>query len=741
MYAEVAFPISSYQTFTYLIPADLTSQVQVGLRVKAPLGHRKAQGIIIGLSKQSDFKGKHKSISALVDDLTVLDQQLWELLQWVSHYYQTPLGQVARVALPRSLTTRYRPPVRRLVAFKSFGGNFDQAKKRAPAQARVLEYLQERQQAVPIISLKELVSNPIGICRKLEKQELVKISEEIRYPDATGFTFDPIEKIIEFSELQQAILEQLSVALLKKQFYPALLHGVTGSGKTEIYIDLVRQTLAQDRTAIMLLPEISLTPQIAGRFRAVFGETVALWHSKMSSATRSWTWQQICRGKFKVVVGARSAIFTPLKNLGLIVVDEEQEHSYKQESPPPRYHTREVALMRAKLSKAVVVLASATPSLESYYNQLQGKLNYLHLPERFGGASYPLVHVVDMNQEQEDTGKLGQVFSGLLLEKIQERLARKEQIILLQNRRGYAPIMRCGDCGDMLMCPNCQLTLTYHSRGDFLQCHFCGHLQRIIPDQCPQCSSSNMRLAGTGTQKVEDILLDAFPDAHLSRLDLDTARSGKQLTRTLMDFSHGKIDILLGTQMIAKGLDFENATLVGIINADTGLFLPDFRAGERAFQLIYQAAGRAGRHKKPGEVIVQTYNPDNPVIKHAARLDLKQYYNIALSERRELNYAPFSWMVRVEFYGSNRDKVEAFARDCRKRIKKIFRGLEILGPAPCYRERLRNNYRFQIVMKAIKTQDINGRLMHLFLKENFGAGERQVSGVRMILDIDPVSIL
>ena len=743
MYAEVAFPISSYQTFTYQIPVDLTDQVRVGVRVKAPLGRRTVQGVVVSLMDKTNFKGKLKNLIALVDDQPVLDEQLWELLHWTSRYYLTPLGQVARVAMPRSLSTRYHPPKYQRVVFKSFSDDFDTLKKGKPAQARVLEKLAAVKKPIVLADLNKLVSNPATICRKLAAQGLVEISSEIRYPDATGFSFDPIEKEIIFSESQQVIIDKFSNALLGKQFFPALLHGVTGSGKTEIYIDLVRQTLEQGRTAIMLLPEISLTPQIAGRFRAVFGETVALWHSKMSSAIRSWTWKQICCGQFKVVVGARSAIFTPLRNLGLIVVDEEQEHSYKQESPEPRYHARDVALMRGKLCDSVVVLASATPSLESYYNQIQGKLTYLPLTERFGGASYPQVYVVDMNQEQEDTGKVDQVFSGLLLEKIQDRLNKREQIILLQNRRGYAPILRCGDCGEILMCPNCQLSLIYHSRGDVLQCHFCGHLQRPVPDLCLSCHSANLRLAGTGTQKVEDILLDTFPQASLSRLDLDTTHTGKQLTRTLRKFASGEIDILLGTQMIAKGLDFENATLVGIINADTGLFLPDFRAGERVFQLIYQAAGRAGRHKKPGEVVIQTYNPENPVIKHAARLDLKQYYNIALSERRELNYAPFSWMVRVEFHGAERQKVEVRALDCRRQLQAVFPGLEILGPAPCYRERLRNKYRFQMVLKANKTKDANGRLLHRFLQKNFTGAviQRKDAKARMIVDIDPVSIL
>ncbi len=743
MYAKVAFPISSYQTFSYLIPAEIVSQVQVGVRVKASLGRRTVQGVVVSVSSEPGFGGKVRPISGLVDDLQVLNDHLWKLIEWVSDHYLTPLGQVARAAMPGNLSTRYQPPTRNLVTFKTFGPDFDTLKKRRPAQARLLEHLAEKSTAVLVPSLAKLVSNPAGICHKLAEDDLVEISSEIRFPDATGFTFDPIEKEINFSENQQLVLKDFSAARNENSFCPSLLHGVTGSGKTEIYIELVRQALEQGKTAIMLLPEISLTPQIAGRFRAVFGERVALWHSKLTPSARAWTWKQICRGQFKVVIGARSAIFAPLRNLGLIVVDEEQEQSYKQESPEPRYHARDVALMRGKLCQATVILASATPSLESYYNQVQSKLAYHYLPERFGGARYPRVHLVDMNQEQEESGRSGQIFSGLLQEKIQDRLIKQEQIILLQNRRGFAPVLRCGDCGEIVMCPHCQISLTYHRRGNMLQCHFCGFVRNAIPDVCPDCRSVNLRLSGTGTQKVENILQETFPDARLARLDLDTARSGKELTRVLTEFAAGKIDVLLGTQMIAKGLDFKNATLVGIINADTGLFLPDFRAGERAFQLIYQAAGRAGRHSKPGEVVIQTYNPEDPVIKYASRLDMKQYYNIALSERQELNYSPFSWMVRVEFYGRERHIVEARALKCRKSLKHTFHSLEILGPAPCYRERLRNNYRFQIVFKSKKSKDINGKLLHEFMRKNFTGtqGRRSDTKVRMIVDIDPVSIL
>lgn len=742
MYAEVAFPISSYRTFTYRIPAELSLQSRVGMRVRAPLGKRTAQGIIVSKKKQARYRGPIKPIHSLVDDQPVLDSYLWRLIEWVSQYYLTPIGQAARAALPSRLSTRYQPPTRWTVLSRVAGTDPD-LKKRAPAQARVLNFLQDRKEFLPLKELKGLVKDPAATCKRLAEKGWVELRREPVLADATGFSFEPLPKTIRFTPSQQAVLEVVGKKLAQRRFHPYLLEGVTGSGKTEIYIDIARQVLQQGRTAILLLPEISLTPQIGGRFRAVFGEAVALWHSKLTPAARAWTWKRICNGDFKVVIGARSAVFAPLKNLGLLVVDEEQESAYKQESPPPRYHAREVALMRGRIHQAVVVLASATPSLESYHNQLQNKYTHLRLPQRFGGAQYPRVYLVDMNQEQEQTGRWGQVFSGLLLEKIAERLSRREQVILLQNRRGYAPALRCGDCGEVETCPHCQLTLTYHRAGNSLRCHFCGYRTRRIPTLCPHCRSSALKLMGTGTQKVEDLIAKTFPSARLARLDLDTARSGSALNRILQRFGRGQTDILLGTQMIAKGLDFPNATLVGIINGDMGLYLPDFRSGERVFQLIYQAAGRAGRREKPGEVVIQTYNPANPVIQHASRLDLKTYYQVALNERRELNYPPFSWMIKIGLTGPRIEQVERFASRLREQLARPYRGLEILGPARCYRERLQNRYRLQIVLRSSKREDPNGLKLHRYLN-SFLEGEeyrRPTGGVALTVDVNPLSLL
>ncbi len=739
MFADVAFPISQYQVFTYQVPAQFTENVSVGIRVHAPIGKRILPGIIVKLAKETKYSGKIKEISDIIDSSPILDESLWQLIKWISAYYMTPLGKAATV-IPSNLSTTYKPQERWMAQVEKQIIPTDDLKRVAPAQEKVLNKLKELSSSVLVTEFNNLVASPISVCRSLEKKGLIKLYKEESAPIDSNFYFDPIHKEILFSDTQNLAINQIRKFIKEKRNSGMLLHGVTGSGKTEVYIKIAQEILAKGQSIIILLPEIALTPQIAGRFRAVFGDRVGLWHSKMTGAARAMTWTNICNGKYTVVIGARSAVFAPLKNLGLIVVDEEQELTYKQESPEPRYHARDVALVRGKLQNAPVILVSATPSLESFYNKIMGKIDYFYLSERFNDALYPEVQVIDMIKEQEETGKIGQILSSSLQQKIEEKLDKQEQIILLQNRRGFAPIYRCRDCGEIVNCPTCSIPLTYHSVGENLQCHFCGYLQTKIPQQCNKCHGSNMALSGTGTQKVEDSIKNIFPKAKIARLDMDTTRSGKALIDTLAKFKSGKIDILLGTQMIAKGLDFANVTLVGIINADTGLFLPDFRSGERAFQLIYQAAGRSGRRKKQGEVVIQTYNSDNPVIRYAARLDLPKYYNIMIGERKELNYPPFTWLAKAEISGTKKHIVDKTATKLRDDFQKKFKGLEILGPSWCYRERLRNKYRMQIVFKSSKESDPNGRKMHQYLENNL-LNKKISSGIKINIDIDPVSLL
>ena len=745
MFAEVAFPISNFQSFTYVIPKELKNEIQLGSRVLAPFGKRNCQGMVLGIKSTTSYSGKIKSIHSLVDDIPIVTPELWKLICWMSNYYMTPIGQVAKTVLPKNLSTRYKPAKRWYVERSSFvkGDFILSLEKRAPKQFEIYNIIQSSTYPIKVSSLKELVSNPLQACKSLERQGFVKLKERTVIPDSSGFSFEPMHKKVVFNEDQEKAVKNIKQSLNKDKFSPILLHGVTGSGKTEIYISAVRHCLSLKRTAIILLPEISLTPQIAGRFKSVFGNSIALWHSRLSKSQRAWTWNQICKGSFQVVIGARSAIFAPLNKLGLIVIDEEQEASFRQESPAPRYHARDVALVRAKYEGAVAILSSATPSLESYHNYLTKKIHYLHLPKRYGKATYPVVHLVDMLQNQEESGKYEQVISGLLQDKIEERLTNNEQVILLQNRRGFSPVIRCKDCRAISKCPYCNVTTSFHLKTNNIMCHFCGHTETKENKVCYDCGSSHLLYSGTGTQKVESLMKKTYPSASIGRLDIDTSSKGEQLTSILKSFNKGKIDILLGTQMIAKGLDFPNATLVGIINADLGLHLPDFRVGERIFQLIYQASGRSGRRDKQGEVVIQTFSPENPVIKKASTLNMMEYYKIALKEREELNYPPFSWISKIEIAGTNQDKAYNLSKELHHKIKGKYNGLEILGPAPCYIEKLRNQYRFHIVFKSIKTLDPNGKRLHRFLKMNFNDINKRfkVGGNRVNLHIDPLSLI
>ena len=469
MYVEIAFPISSYKIFSYQVPLKLRDKIRIGLRVKAPFNNRKLVGIIVEISNSNKYSGKTFFIDEIINDGIQVDKHLFILLKWVSKYYIAPLGKVLQVALPNKLSSNYRPkPVVEIIYRK----NHNNLLKNAPAQLKILNYIKEHNKPVLLSSLKHLTSNPSSVCKELLKKELIYWNEKEREPDLDSYTVSPIKKNIKFTKEQKYVLQQIKSTSASNSFSPFLLHGVTSSGKTEIYIDIVRDSLKRGKSAIILLPEIVLTPQIAGRFRAEFGDTVGIWHSKLNNSMRSWTWNKIQSGGYKVVIGARSAIFSPTKNLGVIIVDEEQESSYKQDSSMPRYHARDVALMRAKIHKIPILLSSATPSIESYFNYFYSKYTYLQLKNRYGGAKYPKVNIIDMGVETDETGRSGQVLSGFLLNKMEETLNKKEQIILMQNRRGFSPIISCGDCGQLEMCVQCNIPLAYHTKGPPLKCHF-----------------------------------------------------------------------------------------------------------------------------------------------------------------------------------------------------------------------------------------------------------------------------
>ena len=736
MFADVSFPISSFQVFSYKIPASLENDIKVGLIVNAPFGSRCIQGIVVDKYQKQKFSGKIKDIDSILDGKPVIDKHLWKLTKWLSSYYNTPLGLAAKTVLPKQLTTPYKPPMKNFVYLIE--------KKlsiiiRGEVQKKIYDYLLPQNSPIPISDLKAITSSPLTACKALQTKGVVRLLKKPVIPNPYELSISNQDKIISLTKYQKKAINEITDSLKKNQFDPFLLHGVTGSGKTEVFIEASKKAIKLGKSVVVLLPEISITPQIAERFKSVFGDIVAVWHSKLTQSSRSWIWRKICEGDYKIIIGARSAIFSPLKNLGLVIVDEEQESAFKQSAPDPKYHAKEVALMRAKINKCSIILSSATPSIESYYNYKNKKLKYLELPQRFGSAKLPKIHLVDMIDENKKTENFGAIFSGFLLEKIHDRLSKNEQIILLHNRRGFAPVLRCNDCGNIVQCPHCKLALTYHKFNQNMKCHFCSHTEKP-KDKCSQCESVNIQFGGTGTQKIESELENIFPEASIARLDLDSVPTVSKIISTLKKFSKKEIDILVGTQMIAKGLDFSNVTLVGITNADTGLFLPDFRSGEKIFQLIYQAAGRAGRGSLRGDVVIQSYNSDNQIIQHASRLDLKTYYEQCLKERKELNYPPYSWLVKIEIKGSEKEKVNKTINQVRSKLPSTVKGIDILGPAPCFREKLKDNFRMQIVLKSKKSTDKSGaELRKLYKKatENL----RLSSSLKLSIDVNPVSLL
>ena len=745
MFVEVAFPIRSFQTFTYSVPKEYAYEIHVGIRVYVSFRNKTMQGVIVNIGETSSYKGPIKKIIKPIDKVKVITPSLWKLIKWVSNYYMTPIGKVANSVVPKSLSSSYKPQSEKYVEIKKKidSRELNDLKKIAPKQYLVYKALTKSNLPHKVSSFKNLVGSPIQTCKALDNKGFVKLIDKTKDLDINQSIFEPVFKNIILNNDQKSAVNNVTDALKSYKFSSFLLHGVTGSGKTEIYIEAVRFCLNQNRTSIILLPEISLTPQIAGRFRAVFGDIVAIWHSKLKPQQRSWTWGRICTEDFKIVIGARSAIFSPLKNIGLIVVDEEQESSFYQDGKEPRYHARDVALMRGSFEKATVIVSSATPSLESYYNFQQKKIAYLNLPKRYGDAKYPKVHIVDMLENQAETGKFDQVISGLLQDKIEEKLKKKEQIILIQNRRGFSPTVKCKECGTIQMCNQCKIALTFHKNKNKLICHFCYFCLNNENLFCQECRSSELNFSGTGTQKVEQLISQTFPESKICRLDMDTSKSSLNIASILESFSNQEFDILIGTQMVAKGLDFPNATLVGIINADLGLYIPDFRATERVFQLIYQASGRSGRSSKEGEVVIQTYSPNSPVIENAKNLDINKFYEKELLERAELNYPPYSWLAKVEFIGPNKFKVYSLIEEVKHNLKDRYIGLDILGPAPCFLEKLKNKYRYQLVFKSKKSYDPNGSLLHAFIRKNFKIYENKkpLGQNRINIYFDPISLL
>jgi primosomal protein N' (replication factor Y) len=769
MIARVSLEIALRKEFDYLIPPGLAGQVEVGTRVQVPFGARKIFGTVTALAEESAH-AHLKPILKIIGAQSLVTPKVLKLARWIGEYYccapETALKSVLPEAIrkekegwKKQLFVRALPPA----------GEFPKLARR---QQEVWNIIEERREML-LAELLELAETTTATVRKLENRGLVEITSEISERDPYAREQILPSQPLPLNPAQSAALEKIKAAMdkplstLNPQPSTFLLHGVTGSGKTEVYLQALAHALEQGKGVIVLVPEISLTPQTVERFKARFSSgklqtLVAVLHSHLSAGERHDEWHKIRQGRARIVIGARSAIFAPVEPLGLIIVDEEHEHTYKQEEAP-RYHARDVAIMRGQMENAVVVLGSATPSLESFYNCKRGKFALLELPERVDNQKMPHVRVVDMRQAAR--GEKGiPIFSPQLKEAIHQRLERHEQTILFLNRRGYSTSLQCPKCGYVCNCPNCSLALTFHRQEQKLACHICGHVEKV-PSACPnpKCKNPAIRFAGTGTQRVEETLVKLFPQSRIKRMDADTMKRKDDYRKVLGDFRTGKIDILVGTQMIAKGLHFPNVTLVGIIYADLALHQPDFRAGERTFQLLTQVAGRAGRGDVEGEVFVQAFTPFHPAIQFARRHDFNGFYEQEMEFREQLKYPPVSRVALLTLKGRNEEKVKFSADHLKRELDKSlteggagsplpaaasqakdgthgvtrptdFKDLIISGPAPAPLPRAETFYRYQIMLRTRAMSKLSQTLAKII-------GTLALpDDVTLTVDIDPVNL-
>ena len=756
MIARVTLEIALRREFDYLVPEELRNQVVVGTRVKVPFGARQVMGVVTELPESSTHT-QLRQILKVIGKQSQITPKVLSLARWIATYYCCAVETAIKSVLPDAVRKEKEGWKERLfVRVTQTPGEFPKLTKR---QTDVWRLIEERGE-LPLQELLALTGATAEVVRRLEDRGLVTIAPQVierdPYSNETIIPTQPLTLNTEQEKALKRIVHALDhvmpiaepvVGTPKDPNAPPphesvfLLHGVTGSGKTEVYLQALYECLERGRGAIVLVPEISLTPQTVERFKARFSggkhqTLVAVLHSHLSSGERHDEWHKIRQGRARIVIGARSAIFAPVDPLGLIIVDEEHEHSYKQEEAP-RYHARDVAVVRAQREGAVVVLGSATPSMESYANAKRGKYSLLEMPTRIDDRKLPLVRVVDMRNEARKQ-KGAPIFSLQLKDAIQARLERKEQVMLFLNRRGYSTSLQCPKCGYVAGCPNCSISLTFHRAEGVLRCHVCSH-SAPAPKLCPEpsCRNPDIRYSGLGTEKVESTLHKLFPDARVSRMDSDTLKRKDDYRRVLGDFRTGKIDILVGTQMIAKGLHFPNVTLVGIMYADLSLHMPDFRAGERTFQLLTQVSGRAGRGDVEGEVFVQAFTPFHPAIQYARRHDFLGFYDQELEFREQLQYPPLSRIALLTLKGRNEEKVSFSADHLRKDIEKLVGGwkdLILAGPAPAPLARAETFYRYQLMIRCRQMTALSQRLA-IYL-----AGQQWPDDITVTVDIDPVNL-
>lgn len=719
MFAELILPVPLHRTFTYLLPHGMEEKIRVGMRVSVPFGRNHTYtGIVVGLTPKAPEGIEVKEVVELLDESPILRHPQYALWQWIADYYMCPIGDVMKAALPSELkpesgkkgTIRedFRPkmkPFVRIILRDDLAGVFDQLKRSARQQSLFMALL-DRSRALQTKDPEPVAQDELlkaSGCTTQQLRELVQkglcevFQKEVSRLDTGQYSTERLEPPHELTTMQQVAYRQVCESFSTHQV--TLLHGVTSSGKTEIYIHLMQEVIGQRRQVLMMVPEIALTTQLCHRLRRVFGRRMIVYHSKLSDAERVEIWQRMLsdEGDIDIILGVRSSVFLPFRQIGLVIVDEEHEPSYKQQDPSPRYHGRDVAVMLAVRHGAKVLLGSATPSLESWYLAGQSKYGLVTLTERHAGVSMPSIKLLSMTDARRD-GCVQGPFSSQLLSALRHTFSEGKQAILFQNRRGFSPVVECVSCGWSPRCPRCDVSLTYHRRLRQLSCHYCGY-QMPWPAQCPICHNPKLELNGYGTERIEDLLRDALPLARPVRMDTDTTSSRHSYERILADFEQRKSNVLIGTQMVSKGLDFSEVQTVGVLNADSLMNFPDFRAHERAFQLMEQVAGRAGRRSgQEGEVLIQCSNPRMPLLHQVVHHDYVAMAETQLADRQKYGFPPFTRLIFINIKGRYEDRLAALAQQYAALLRQSF-GDRVLGPEPPGIGRVRNLYIQQIALK------------------------------------------
>ena len=751
MFADVILPLPLDGFFTYSVPQQLTEQVRVGVRVLVPFGRNKTYvGILAELHNRAPEGYQTKDILQVLDDSPILLDSQLKLWRWLSDYYMSPIGEVYKAALPSGLKAEdgYKPRTELYIRLTPQFCNeaalhvaLNMLQRAPKQQAAFIDYLklsgrdQSPQEDMTAVTRDELLNagHTMPTVTQLIKRGLMETYElEVGRLNLGG---EPhLENIQPLSSVQQDAYNQIQFSFLKKNV--TLLHGVTSSGKTEIYIHLICQALEQKKQVLYLLPEIALTVQIMQRLQKVFGNRLGIYHSKYSDAERVEIWQkQLSQNPYDVILGARSAVFLPFQKLGLVIIDEEHETSYKQQDPMPRYHARSAAIILARMFGAKTLLGTATPSLESYHNAKTGKYGLVELTTRYKGIELPEIQVVDTRDLQHRKMMNGP-FSPLLLVRAREALERGEQVILFQNRRGYAPMIECKQCGWVPHCQHCDVSLTLHRNMNQLTCHYCGYTYQV-PTECPACGCKDLQTRGYGTEKIEDQVRDIFPEARIARMDLDTTRTRNAYERIIQDFSTGHTNLLIGTQMVSKGLDFDKVSVVGILNADSMLNYPDFRAYEHAFMMMAQVSGRAGRKGKRGLVILQTKSPELPLIQQVVHNDYAAFYRSLIAERQQFHYPPYVRLVYIYLKHRNDGLVETAGLEMGSRLRQWF-GARVLGPDKPAVAKVKSLAIRKLVLKLEMGLNMTDVRKYLTLAQQQMLQDKRYSSLQIYFDVDPL---